>query len=234
AEVDRERPPPSSVTSAPKTTPPAPPPTDQAAAQALLVEALTSAEKQAAELVATLPAHRAGLVGSVAAACASLTGGVRVNQQTSAKPAARLPAGALAAAQSALGAEHAAIWVYGLVSAFLPEQFGRPVDEGTTAHRTRREATEQLLAEAGETPRPPEPAYVAPQPVTDQPSALAVLIVAETDTAVAWRAVLERTTDRELRGSALGALTDAAVRAAQWRVAAGETPATRAFPGQPD
>jgi hypothetical protein len=146
----------------------------------------------------------------------------------------QLPAESLAAVQAALGAEHAAIWVYGLVSAFLPEQFGTPVGEGATAHRARRDATERLLADAGETPRPPEPAYVAPRPVTDQPSALAVLIVAETDTAVAWRAVLERTEDAGLRRTALEALTVAAVRATRWRRAAGEAPAARAFPGQPD
>lgn len=143
------------------------------------------------------------------------------------------PRAALAAVQAALGAEHAALWVYGLVSAFLPDRFDLPVTEGATAHRARRDATERLLADAGETPRPPEAAYVAPQPVTDEPSALAVLVVAESDAAVAWRAVLERTEDRELRRAALEALTAAAVRATRWRRAAGERPAARAFPGKP-
>lgn len=152
-------------------------------------------------------------------------------RQPSSSPA--LPADSLDAVQAALGAEHAAIWVYGLVSAFLPEQFDAPVAEGTTAHRARRDATERLLAGAGQTPRPPEPAYVAEQPVTDQPSALAMLVLAESDTAVAWRAVLERTDDKGLRTAALEALTGAAVRATRWRRAAGETPAARAFPGQP-
>lgn len=146
---------------------------------------------------------------------------------------APLPGESLSAVQAALGAEHAAIWVYGLVSAFLPGAFSAAVDEGAAAHRARRDETERLLADAGETPRPPEPAYVPPQPVADQPSALAVLILAETDTAVAWRAVLERTEDAGLRRSALEALTVAAVRATRWRKAAGETPAARAFPGRP-
>lgn len=66
-EVDRARPPVSSTT--PKA--PAPPavPADPGAA---LVDALTSAEKQAADLVPTVPRHRAGLLGSVAAGCACL------------------------------------------------------------------------------------------------------------------------------------------------------------------
>lgn len=145
----------------------------------------------------------------------------------------KLPDDAVNAAQAALGAEHAALWVYGLVSAFLPDSFNAPVAEGTTAHRGRRDATERLLADAGTTPRPAEPAYVPPQPVTDQKSALAVLVVAESDTAVAWRAVLERTDDATLRKAALEALTIAAVAATRWRRAAGQTPAAPAFPGQP-
>jgi hypothetical protein len=146
---------------------------------------------------------------------------------------APLPSDAAAAVQAALGAEHAAIWVHGLVSAFLPEQFGGPVAEGAAAHRARRDATERLLAQSGEIPRPAEPAYVPPRPVGDQASALAVLVLAETDTTVAWRAALERTDDAALRRTALEALTDAAVRATRWRRAAGESPAAPAFPGRP-
>lgn len=152
---------------------------------------------------------------------------------TSPTPSGPLPADASAAVQDALGAEHAAIWVYGLVSAFLPEDFAAAVDEGAAEHRSRRDATERLLADAGGTPRPPEPAYIPPEPVTDQPSALAVLVLAETDTTVAWRAVLERTDDADLRRTALEALTVAAVRATRWRRAAGQTPVALAFPGLP-
>ena len=67
AEVDRERPPVSSSS----TRPPAEPeiPADGVAA---LVDALTTAEKQAADLVPSVPRYRAGLLGSVAAGCASL------------------------------------------------------------------------------------------------------------------------------------------------------------------
>jgi hypothetical protein len=135
------------------------------------------------------------------------------------------------ATQDALGAEHAALWVYGLVSAFLPADFDAAVQEGRSAHRARRDATELLLSGAGQSPRSAEPAYVTPQPVTDQASAIAVLVVAETDVTVAWRAVLERTDDKALRAAALAGLTDAAVRATRWRRAGGQTPATSALPG---
>jgi len=137
------------------------------------------------------------------------------------------------AVQDALGAEHAALWVYGLVSAFLPADFGAAVQEGSITHRARRDATELMLNGAGQSPRSAEPAYVTPQPVTDQASAIAVLVVAEADAAVAWRAVLERTDVKSLRTTALTALTDAAVRATRWRRAAGETPATPPLPGKP-
>ncbi len=155
-----------------------------------------------------------------------------MSQPSSAQPKA-LPDDTVGAVQAALGAEHAALWVYGLVSAFLPDSLDATVAEGTTAHRARRDATERLLADAGETPRPAEPAYVPPKPVTDRKSAIAVLVVAESDTTVAWRAVLERTDDAAVRRTALEALTIAAVRATRWRIAAGQSPATPAFPGKP-
>jgi hypothetical protein len=67
AEVDRERPPLSSTAPPAPTAPPTPP--DPLAA---LKTALDEAVRDASAIVATLPAYRAGLVGSVAAGCASL------------------------------------------------------------------------------------------------------------------------------------------------------------------
>lgn len=148
-------------------------------------------------------------------------------------PPTALPAEAAEAVQRALGAEHAAIWVYGLVSAFLSDEFDAAVQDGANAHRTRRDTVEGLLADAGQHPRAAEPAYLPPEPVTDQASAIAVLVVAETDASVAWRAVLERTDQASLRRTGLEALTDSAVRATRWRRAAGQSPATPALPGEP-
>jgi hypothetical protein len=71
-EVDRERPPaPSAPSSAPAGSG-ATPPADAGAARTVLVDGLTAAEKRAAELITSVPRYRAGLVGSVAAGCASL------------------------------------------------------------------------------------------------------------------------------------------------------------------
>jgi hypothetical protein len=68
-EVDRAQPPkPSTSSSAP--SPPAP--VDPATAKTTLVNALTAAEKRAGELITSVSRYRAGLLGSVAAGCASL------------------------------------------------------------------------------------------------------------------------------------------------------------------
>jgi hypothetical protein len=65
-EVDRERPPKTS------TPPSSTAPPDTAGGKAALVEALTAAEKAAAELIASVSRYRAGLLGSICAGCASL------------------------------------------------------------------------------------------------------------------------------------------------------------------
>lgn len=67
AEVDRARPPVSS-SSAPKPAKPDVP----ADGKSALAEALTNAEKAAAGLVPSVPRYRAGMLGSVTAACAAL------------------------------------------------------------------------------------------------------------------------------------------------------------------
>lgn len=144
-----------------------------------------------------------------------------------------VPADAVDPVQKALSAEHAAVWIYELVSAFLPPAFNKALNEGATTHRAQRDASERVLSAAKVTPVGPEPAYLPPQPVTDQASSLAVLALAEADAAVAWRSVLEHTDDPDLRKLALGVLTGSAVRATRWRKAAGTTPAALALPGQP-
>jgi hypothetical protein len=70
-EIERLRPlhtpaPPASATNKP------PAPRGRAEAKAALADALRTAEKQAGELVPTVPRYRAGMLGSIAAGCASL------------------------------------------------------------------------------------------------------------------------------------------------------------------
>ena len=127
-----------------------------------------------------------------------------------------------AAVQAALGAEHAAIWCYGLATAFLPSALDERarVDSGA------------LLTEAGLRPVPAEPAYRTPTPVSDPASATALALAAESDAAAAWRSVLERCDDAGLRRAALDGLSDAALRGAFWAGRSGTRPVVPDFPGR--
>jgi hypothetical protein len=137
------------------------------------------------------------------------------------------------AVQRALTTEHAVVWALQLVTAFLPADLGAPLAEATTTHRARRDTVGRLLRDRGAVPVTPEPAYTSPNPVTDQASALALLVTAESDAAAVWRSVVERTDDTAVRALALDSLVDAAVRATRWRRAAGAGRLTVPFPGAP-
>jgi Domain of unknown function (DUF4439) len=141
---------------------------------------------------------------------------------------------ALDAPQAALAAEHAAVWVYGLAGAFVPDGLASQLSEAGVEHRARRDATERMLIDAGAQPVPAEPGYLLPEPVTDTASALRLAITAETDAAAAWCSVVERgPTDPVWRAAAVEALSRATVRAVRWRATAGITPPTVPFPGMP-
>jgi hypothetical protein len=137
------------------------------------------------------------------------------------------------ALQDALATEHAALWCYSLVVAFLPAEQLAQARSDAQAHRTLRGDLERILAGAGVRPASALPAYSTPQPVVDGPSAAALAVVAEADALAAWRSVLERTTDRTLRQTALTTMGAGTVRCAQWRAAVGTAPAIPTFPGRP-
>ncbi|OXM44314.1 hypothetical protein CFP75_35080 [Amycolatopsis alba DSM 44262] len=203
-----------------------------------LRERLAQARKQAEGLVPSLPRYRAGMVASIAAGCAAL-------QQSSDKlgrgddaGAVDVPAGVqlggetAEAVQQALAAEHAAIWVYGLVSAYLPAAFAGAVSRGTAEHVKRRNVCERMLSAAGQTAAGPEAAYVPPKPVTEAKSAMELVATAESDVAAAWLGVIDRTDDAALRTTALNALTGSARRGTAWRAEFGAKPVAIAMPGQ--
>ena len=154
-------------------------------------------------------------------------------------PGQQQPGGELAtdpdtadAVQVALGAEHAAVWCYGLIAAFLPAALERLTRMDSDAHRARRDATIRMLTDAGRRPVAAEPAYRTPSPVTDQTTAIALAQAAEHDSAAAWHSVLERCDDPGLRRTALDGLTDAATRGARWASRSGTRPLVPALPGE--
>ncbi len=143
------------------------------------------------------------------------------------------PDGAVDALQGALAAEHAALWCYALAIAFLAPGQLEQARADAAVHREQRGEVEEALTGLGARPGPAQPAYATPRPVVDGASAAALLVVAETDGLAAWRSVLERTTDGDLRLVAMDALSAATLRCARWRTVVGASPAIPTFPGLP-
>jgi hypothetical protein len=138
---------------------------------------------------------------------------------------------AVDALQGALATEHAALWCYGLVVAFLPPDQAAQARADADAHRDLRSRLAQTITDVGKRPLSAQPAYATPHAVADATSAAALAAVAESDTMAAWRSILERTTYLELRQVAVATLTAATVRCAHWRALTGDAPAVPDFPG---
>ncbi|MFI5718370.1 ferritin-like domain-containing protein [Nocardia sp. NPDC051750] len=137
------------------------------------------------------------------------------------------------ALHDALGAEYAAVYAYGVIAAHAGADQRRTVAQHTAAHRARRDGTVDILTGQGGPVPAPDPAYTVPIPVSDPDTAAQLAIVVETDTAIAWRAVVERAEAETTRRTAIDALTESAGRRAVWQSVRGTDPATTAFPGQP-
>jgi hypothetical protein len=132
---------------------------------------------------------------------------------------------------TALAAEHAAVYAYGVLGARLTGHARGDAVSAEAAHRARRDALLLRLARRGAAAPVAAPAYALPFPVTDAASALRLAVLVEERAAAAWRAAVPAT-GREDRTTAVAALTDCAVRAARWRLLARPgTPATVPFPG---
>ena len=151
---------------------------------------------------------------------------------TSPQPTPGRPQPADAAALfDAIAAEHATIYGYGFVSAHVVTELNELVSDSLNEHRNRREAAIAMLS--GRSMASPIPAvgYQPPFPVKNVNDAARLAVTMENDAAVAWRAVLEQAKSPEDRSFAVTALTQCAVRAAQWRHAVNMWPMTVAFPG---
>jgi Domain of unknown function (DUF4439) len=133
---------------------------------------------------------------------------------------------------AALAAEHAAIFAYGPIGVRLDNASAADARAAEAIHRSRRDALVLRLATLGATPPPAAPSYALPYPVADRATALRLATEIEERTAAVWRAALPDAADAD-RATALGALTDCAVRATRWRQRSGVTPVTTPFPGRP-
>ncbi|WP_327677030.1 ferritin-like domain-containing protein [Kitasatospora sp. NBC_00458] len=145
-------------------------------------------------------------------------------------PASGAPAGTetVAAFQTALGAEHAAVYGYGVVGARLPEDQQR-TDARTAlaAHQNRRDAWQRLLGAAGATPSAAAAGYQLPFAVADAAGAARLAAHIETRLTTVY-ADLVAAVPAAQRTTATDALRECALRARRWGAA------PTAFPGLPD
>lgn len=136
--------------------------------------------------------------------------------------------GALA---DAIAAEHATIYGYGFVSAHITPDLNELVSDSFSEHRGRREAAIAMMSAHGQTPPIAAVGYQLPIPVNNYRDAATLAVRMESDTAVAWRAVIEQATDGPERELGVKALRECAVRAARWRLVIEAWPLTVPFPG---
>jgi hypothetical protein len=131
----------------------------------------------------------------------------------------------------AIATEHATIYGYGLVSAHSTPDVNDLVSSSMAQHRARREAAIAVLESRSVDPPLPAAGYQLPLEVDNPTDAANLAVRMEEDAAVAWRAVVEQSTDEQDRAFAVDALAQCAVAAAQWSRVLGVSPITVAFPG---
>ena len=138
-----------------------------------------------------------------------------------------------AALDDALAAEHAAVWGYGVVGGKLRGDARQAASDAEAAHRDVRDQVAALLDGRKADVVDAEGGYALPFPVLSAVDAAALGVVLEDGVTAAWVRVLDQAAERSTRELAVGVLSAAEVRAVGWRVAAGQTPVTRPFPGLP-
>ena len=137
----------------------------------------------------------------------------------------------VAALYDAVGAEHAAIYGYGIVSSRVMPDSNDLVSQALAQHRDRRETAIGMLKERSIDAPVPAAGYQLPFAVTGPIGAAKLAVRMESACAVAWRAVMEQSDSEQDRAFALTGLTQCAQMAARWRQVLGAWPVTEAFPG---
>ncbi|NMN99827.1 ferritin-like domain-containing protein [Gordonia sp. TBRC 11910] len=132
---------------------------------------------------------------------------------------------------TAVDAEHAAVYTYGVLTAFTTGAQRDAVATYIAEHRARRDELNQALVAAGAPARTTAPGYIIPLAVTNSATAARAALDAEQDTAQAYRSLAEHADTEKIRRLAVDGLTECALRAAFWREAAGIRPVTTALPG---
>ncbi|MGW4807585.1 ferritin-like domain-containing protein [Kitasatospora sp. NPDC004272] len=208
---------PSSTASASPSTPsPARTAADLAAAE------LRTAELRLADLAAASP-ELARTLASVAASDAAHAAALGDSTAPAADPSpstspaappAALPTADADALQAALAAEHAAVYGYGVVGAFLPAGPRREDARGSyAAHQARRDTWQRVLAAGGASPTAAAAGYRLPFQVKDADTAARLAAHLETQLTAAYADLAARAA---FRAPAAAALRESALRAAHW------------------
>lgn len=128
---------------------------------------------------------------------------------------------------TAVAAEHAAIYGYGVLGPRLARTAVSTARVAEAAHRLRRDQFSRLLGDA----TPAAAAAYATPAIPDAKSAAKLAAQIEEKVTAAYRATLA-VTEGEARRQVLDAMIEAANRAVTWRRIAGTAPATVTFPGR--
>ncbi|MFC8721030.1 ferritin-like domain-containing protein [Kitasatospora sp. NPDC057198] len=202
-------------------------PSATASAPARTVADLAAAERRTAELrLADLAAASPALARTLASVAASGAAHAAALGDTTApapvpSPSASsssspepLPTADADALQAALAAEHAAVYGYGVVGAFLPAGPQREDARGTyAAHQARRDTWQRVLAAGGASPTAAAAGYRLPFPVKDADSAARLAAHLETQLTAAYA---DLAAHPAFRDPAAAALRESALRAAHW------------------
>lgn len=132
-----------------------------------------------------------------------------------------------------LRAQHAAVYLYGVIDAYASPARRAAVGEFRADHRAARDAAAAAYERAGSAAPAAAAAYRPPLPITDPVSAARAAIAVEVDCSQAYRELLAKAADEQTRRLAVNGLTGSAARAARWRIAVDAAPSTEAFPGSP-
>lgn len=130
-----------------------------------------------------------------------------------------------------LEAEHAVLYGYGVLGAKLDDEALPAAQAAASAHRSWRDRLAGALRARDVEPPPGAAAYEVS--VSGAADALALAVRLEEGLSVLFRDLVGGTEDVRLRRIGVDGLTETAVRAASWRLAAGQRPSTVALPGTP-
>jgi hypothetical protein len=132
--------------------------------------------------------------------------------------------GTIQALQTALTAEHAAIYGYGVVGAYLAGSMQATATTDWLAHQVARDQIEAMLRSLGAQPAAAAVAYELPVPVRNAGEAAALAVVLEDRIATAYLGLVALS-NLSIRDFGARQVQASALRAAAWRGG------TVAFPG---